>query len=229
MINMLSAELATSFQAVAFGIASMLPSILGALIFIILGWIFGVAAGRVVAHLIGALRLDDMLAKAGVSGVVAKAGYQLNTGAFIGWLVKSFFIVIFLMAAFDVLGLTQVNEFLRTVLGYIPQVLVAAVMLLIASIAADILGGLVTGATSAAGSRASHLVGAMVRWAIWVFAVLAALSQLGIAAQYMYTLFAGIVAMLALAGGLAFGLGGKDAAADFIKTVRHEVGGGHKA
>jgi hypothetical protein len=75
----------------------------------------------------------------------------------------------------------------------------------------------------ALGSRVSQLIGAMTRSAIWIFAVIVALAQLGIAPQYMYTIFAGFVAMLALAGGLAFGIGGKDAAAELIENIRAEV------
>ncbi|KKW36443.1 MAG: CmpX protein, partial [Candidatus Giovannonibacteria bacterium GW2011_GWA2_53_7] len=126
MFNTLREPFMASLQTVVSGVELMIPAIIGALVFIILGWIFGAAAGRVVAHLIGVLKLDDLLAKAGVTEVIAKAGYRLNTGAFIGWLVKAFIVVIFLMAAFDVLGLKEVNVFLHTVLAYIPQVVVAA-------------------------------------------------------------------------------------------------------
>jgi small-conductance mechanosensitive channel len=158
-----------------------------------------------------------------VHRALEKVGYRLSAGKFLGALAKLFFIVLMLMPALDIIGLSQVNSFLNEVLSYIPAVVVAAVILFIASVAADILGDMVHGTSRALGSRIAHLLGSTTRVAIWVFAIIMALSELGIAPQYMYTLFAGFVAMVALAGGLAFGLGGKDAAKDLIDEVRDEI------
>jgi small-conductance mechanosensitive channel len=215
-----------SSNSVVGGITGFLPKFAGAVILIALGWLFGSAVGRVIQQLVEISKLDDHLKKSGFDRVLARAGYNLNSGAFLGWLGKLFFIVVFLMAAMQLLGLSQINVFLETVLAYIPQVIVAALMLFIASIAADFFGNLIGGTTKAMGASVAHLLAAVVRWAIWIFAVIIALSQLGIAREFMLTLFTGIVAMLALAGGLAFGLGGKEAAAEFIKDLRHEVKGG---
>ena len=220
---MLQTNLVSSLRGVAGGVAETAPKLLAALIFIVLGWVFGVAVGRVVHQLVTATKADEWLAKAGVDKFLARAGYALNAPAFFAWLAKLFFIVVFLVAAFDILGLTQVNMYLSQVLLYIPQVVVAAVILFVASIASDLLSGIVTGGTKAIGSHVSEMLGTLTRWAIWMFAILTALSQLGIAPQYMYTIFAGFVAMLALAGGLAFGLGGKDAATKLIKDIQTEM------
>ena len=225
---MLQNELAQSIYGVAGGVGAVLPKIVVALIFVFLGWIFGMAVGRVIAQIIDALRIDTWLAKAGVDKFVERAGYRLNAGAFLGWLAKLFFITVFLIVAFNVLGLSEVNGFLIQVLTYIPNVAVAMLVLFIASVAADIVGGVVSGASQAVGSHVAHLLGSITRWAIWIFALMFAFSQLGIAPQFMNILFTGIVAMLALAGGLAFGLGGKDAAADFIREVRNEIKTGKK-
>lgn len=226
MLEMLQTNLVSSLRDVAGGVAETAPKLLAAIVFIILGWIFGVAVGRVVHQLVTAIKADEWLTKAGVDKFLAKAGYKLNAPAFFAWLAKLFFIIVFLIAAFDILGLTQVNVYLSQVLTYIPQVIVAAIILFVASIASDLLSGVVVGSTRAVGSHVSEMLGAMTRWAIWMFAIITALSHLGIAPQYMYTIFAGFVAMLALAGGLAFGLGGKDAAAEFIRETRKEMGSG---
>lgn len=223
MFEMLRTELVQSVVGVVGGVADVLPKLLAALIFVILGWVVGGAVGRVIAELIHSAKIDGFLAKAGVSKFLARGGYELNSGAFIGWLAKLFFIIIFLIAALNILGLNQVNTFLLQVLAYIPQVVVATMILFVASFASDILGGMVSGASKAIGSHVAHLLGSVTRWAIWTFAIIIALSHLGIAPQYMYTLFAGMIAMLALAGGLAFGLGGKDAAADLIRNIREEI------
>lgn len=228
MLQLLQNELAQSILNVTGGVGAVLPNIIAALLFIILGWIFGVAVGRVIAQIIDALRVDVWLAKAGVDKFVERAGYRLNSGAFLGWLAKLFFIIVFLVVALNVLGLSQVNDFLLSVLAYIPNVFVAMLILFIASVAADIIGGVVSGASLAVGAHVGHLLGSITRWAIWIFALMVAFAQLGIAPQFMNILFTGIVAMLALAGGLAFGLGGKDAAADFIREVRSEMREGKK-
>lgn len=223
MFDLLRSEFVQSVVLVSGGVVDFVPKFIAALLFILVGWIFGVAVGRVVEQLISVMKADEWLAKAGVTRFVARLGYTLNAPALFGWLAKAFFIVIFLVAAFDILGLSQVNAFLTQVLTYIPQVIVAAVILFIASIAASLLSGLITGASHAIGSHVAAMLGSFTRWAIWMFAGIMALSELGIAPQYMYTLFAGLVAMLALAGGLAFGLGGKEAAAEVIKNVRSDI------
>jgi hypothetical protein len=223
MFQMIQTELVSSLRDVAGGVVDTVPKLLAALLFVIVGWIFGAAVGRVVHQLVEAVKADEWLAKAGVDKCLEKAGYKLNAASFFGWLAKLFFVIVFLMAAFDILGLTQVNAFLGQVLMYIPQVVVAAVILFVASIASDLLGGMVAGTTKAVGSHVSEMLGTVTRWAIWMFAFIVALSQLGVAPQYMYTIFAGFVAMLALAGGLAFGLGGKEAASDFIRNVQHDM------
>ena len=208
------------------GVGAFVPKLFFAVVLVALGFIFGAAVGRVVTQLVNTLKLDDLLAKAGVSAFFTKAGYPLNSGAFFGWLARLFFVVVFMVAAFDVLELTAVNEFLKTVLLYIPQVVVAALMLFFASIVADFLSNVVSGMSKGVGTHVANLLGTITRTAIWVFAVIVALSHLGIAPQFMQLLFTGFVAMVAIAGGLAFGLGGKDAAADLIKKIREDVRSG---
>ena len=223
MWDMISREFVSSIQSVSGGVMDALPRLIVAIVFIAIGWIFGTAVGKVVQQIVEAVKADEWLRKAGVDTIVRRVGYELNTGRFLGTLSKLFFIIVMLVAAFDILGLNQVNSFLTQVLAYIPEVIVAAIILFVASLASDLLGDMVHGTTRALGSRVAHLLGSVTRVAIWVFAVIMALSQLGIAAQYMFTLFTGFVAMVAIAGGLAFGLGGKDAAADLIKEIRTEI------
>jgi len=158
--------------------------------------------------------------------VLSRAGFNLDSGAFIGGLVRWFVIIIFLIASIDVLGLTQVNVFLReVVLGYLPNVVVAALILIVAAVIADAVYKLVVGSARAANIPSAHFMGGVAKWAIWIFAILAALGQLGIAGAFAQTLFTGLVAMLALAGGLAFGLGGKESASRYLDRLRGDIGG----
>ena len=227
-IQALREGLVMSVQGIATGVGAFVPKLLGATIFIILGFIFGSAVGRVVTHVAQSARVDEWLAKAGVHRFFDRAGYKLDAALVLGWLAKAFFVIVFLVAAFDVLGLTGVNTFLQTVLAYIPRVIIAALMLFFASIAADFVSSLITGMSKAFGAHIANFLGTVARWAIWIFAIIIALSELGIAPQYMYTLFTGIVAMLALAGGLAFGLGGKETATEFIKHIRSDIREGRR-
>ena len=220
--------LTASFQNLWLGFIAFVPNILVAVIIFVLGWLVGSALGRIIAQVVGSLKLDVALKNTGLDAAVERAGFTLDTGAFLGMLVKWFFIVVFLVAALDVLGLSQVNLFLQTVvLGYLPQVIVAVLILLAGAVLAQLARDVVAGAAKAAGVHGAGFTGSVAKWAIWVFAILAALDQLQVASAFVQTLFTGVIVAVALALGLAFGLGGQEAAARYIEKVRSEVGG-HK-
>lgn len=219
-----SQVLTLSFQNLWAGVLAFVPNLVVSVIIFVVGWVVGVVLGSWVSQAIHALRVDRALRSLGVDDIVNRAGFRLDSGAFIGALIRWFVIIVFLVAALDVLGLSQVNVFLRqVVLGYIPNVIVAAFILLIAAVVADPLQKVVTGSAKAADVASAELLGGITRWSIWIFAFFAALNQLGIAGAFFQTLFTGIVAMLALAGGLAFGLGGKEAAARFVEKLRGDI------
>lgn len=216
--------LQASFQSIWTGIANFIPELVLAVIIILIGWAVGGLLRRVVSQIIGAVKIDSALKAAKFDTVLNRAGFKLNSGEFIGGLVEWFVIVVALVAACDILGLTQVNEFLKeVVLLYLPQVIVAALILLVAAVIAETMQKIVTGAAQGAGVSASSFLGAAAKWAIWIFAVLVALGQLGIARPFVETLFMGVVFALAIGFGLAFGLGGQDAAARLIEKIRQEV------
>lgn len=212
-----------SFQNLFYGLVEYLPNLLIAVIIFILGWLIGAGLGRLVAQVVNSLRVDQALRAAGVERVLERAGFSLNSGAFLGMLVKWFFILVFLVAALEVLGLTQVTMFLTAVvLGYLPRVIVAVLILLVAAVIAEAAQRLVAGSARAANLKSANFLGSMARWAIWVFAVLAALDQLGVT-PFVQTLFTGVVVALALAFGLSFGLGGQAAASRFIDRMQSEM------
>lgn len=201
-----------------------IPKFIVALVIFIVGWVIAVALGKLVAQILRAFKVDRALQAIGTEDVLSKGGFKLDTGAFIGALVRWFFIIVFLVAAVDVLGLTQVNAFLRdVVLVYLPNVIVAALILVAAAFIAETMRRIVVGSAKAAGVPSSEFMGGVVKWAIWIFAILAALYQLGIAGVFAQTIFTGFVSMLAIAGGLAFGLGGKSAAERSIERLRKDI------
>lgn len=218
--------LQSSFQTLWIGIMSFVPQLIIAILIVVVGWLVGALVGRAIWQVFKSLKVDDALRKAGLESFLRRGGLNLDSGAFIGGLVKWFIIVVFLIASFDVLGLAQVNFFLQDVVAaYLPRVLAAALVLLAAGIIGDVTGRIVVTAAKTAGAASAHFVGALAKWSIWVFAILVALSQLGIAAAFSQTLFTGIVIAVSLALGLSFGLGGQEAAARFIERLRGEMKG----
>lgn len=215
---------ATAFQDLFIGVVNFVPNLLVSVLIFVIGWIIASVVGRVLAQLIGALKLDNALRGIGLDHTLRRAGMELNSGVFIGQLVRWFVIVVFLIASLQIVGLTQVNEFLRdVVLGYLPNVIVAALILLVAGVVADATQRVVTSSAKAAQVHSAALLGGVARWAIWILALITAMAHLGIAPQFMQILFTGVVAMLALAGGLAFGLGGREAAARYIERLREDI------
>lgn len=213
-----------SLQSLWLGFIQFVPALLVALILFIIGWVIASILGKAVEQLIGALKIDRIFESAGADEMFKRAGMKFSVGGFLGALVRWFIIIVFLVASLDILGLDEVKMFLReVVLGYLPQVIVAALILIVATIVADGASKLIKGSARAANVHSAEFLGTIARYAIWIFALIIALSQLGIAPQFMQILFTGIIAMLALAGGLAFGLGGKDAAARAIEHFKNEA------
>ncbi len=222
-INDYSEVLTASFQDLWAGVIGFLPELVIALVIFIIGWLVGSLFGRAVAQIVRSLKVDNALRSAGFEGAVQRAGYKLDVGRFIGGIIKWFIVVVFLVAALDVLGLSQVNVFLQSVvLSFLPQVFVAVLILLVSAVLAEAVQHAVVGAAKAAHMSSANFLGAVSKWAIWIFAVLAALFQLGVASAFVQTLFTGIVLALSLGVGLSFGLGGQDAAARYIERMRRE-------
>lgn len=206
------------------GVAKFIPKLIVALIIFIIVWWIGAILGRVVAQFIRAIKLDNALKGVGVDATLAKGGFNLDTGAFFGTLVKWFFIIVGLLAAVDVVELQGVRDFLAMVVGkFLPNVIIAALILVVGALIAHAVQRLVTGSAKAADVPSSQLMGGFAKWSIWVLAIIIALGQVGIAGDYMRTLFTGLVAFLVLAGGLSFGLGGRDAAARYIERLRKDI------
>jgi len=228
MISTWSSIFQASLQDIWLGTAAFLPKFIVAIVILVIGWIFGGIVDKVIAQVVRSLKIDNILRSAKVDQLLNKAGFNLDAGKFLGGLVKWFIIVVFLVASLDVLGLTQVNAFLnQVVLLYLPKVIVAALIILVAAVIADFTERIVVGAAKAAEIKSANFAGKISRWAIWVFAILAALFQLGIAAAFVQTLFTGIIVAVSLALGLSFGLGGQDAAAKFIEKVKGDIASHH--
>ncbi len=216
--------LRASFMDIWVGVANFIPSLIAAIVIFLVGWLIAVILGRLVAQVVKAVKLDTALRGAGFDKVVEKGGFTLSSGGFLGALVKWFFIVVSLVAALDILGLKTVTGYLSTVvLNYLPNVIIAALILLVSVVIAQAIQKLVVSSAKAAGISSANVLGEIAKWAIWIFAFMAALSQLEILNSFIQPLFIGIIAALSLALGLSFGLGGRDAAARYIEKVKSEI------
>ena len=226
ILNTWGNVLTRAFQDLWVGIVDFLPNIVVAIIIFFLGWLIGSVLGKAVKQIIKSLKIDSALRSAGLESTISRAGLSLDAGGFIGALVKWFVIIAFLVASLDVLGLDQVNVFLQeVVLLYLPKVIVAVLILLVAVVIGEAMQNVVMSAVKAAHMKSAKFLGTITRWAVWIFAALAALFQLGVAAAFIQTLFTGIIVALALAFGLAFGLGGQDAAAKYLSNLKKDLGG----
>ncbi|HEY4500663.1 MAG TPA: hypothetical protein VJI70_00105 [Candidatus Paceibacterota bacterium] len=224
MVNTWADALNYSFQGLSSGLIAFIPNLVVAIVIFIVGWLIGIGLGRVVKQIIDAIRVDQALRSTGIERVLSRAGYELSAGKFLGFLVEWFFIIVFLMAALDVLHLTTVNLFIKeTVLVYLPQVIISALILLVAAVLADAAQNVVTSSAKAASLRAASLTGKVARYAVWVFAILVVFSQLNIAKTFVDTFFMGVVVAISLAFGLAFGLGGQASAARYLDRLHSEI------
>ena len=199
------------------------PKLIVAVVFFVVGWVLGSLIARAIEQVFDSLKIDNLFRSIGAENFFRRAGVNLNTGHFVGEVVKWLVIIVFLLPSLNLVGLYDVSSFLKdSVLGYLPQVIIAAFVLIIAAIVSEALSKTVLAMAKAVSLRSAHMLAAIAKYAVWVFAIIIALGKLGLG-DYMSILFSGIVAMLALAGALAFGLGAKDEAARFIAKLGSEV------
>lgn len=199
---------------------AFIPNFIGAVLVFIIGWFFAVGVGKLIAGILTKLKFNSFFESESWSNAMEKADMELDVSQFIGAIVKWILIIVVLWLSVDILGFSQFAELMEQIVGYLPNVIVAALIFVVAVMVADFLSKIMIATTERADFVHTGLAGAIVKWAIWFFAIFAILIQLGIAEELLITLFEGLTYMIAIAGGLAFGLGGKDAAADMIDKMK---------
>ena len=206
------------------GVAMFLPKLVAAVVVFLVGWVIAMLLGKVAYHIVRVLHIDHALAKVGFRQAWEKSGFDLDSAKLFYELVKWFFVIVFLMAATNILGLSEVTQFLRTVVYYLPNVIVAAIILLIGILVAKFLENLVKASVKAAGLASGNFLGVLTKWSVFVFSLLVALSQLGVASDIIRIVVVGFVAAVSLAVGLSFGLGGVKHADDMIGHLKKRMG-----
>ncbi|MCL5411877.1 MAG: hypothetical protein M1150_04070 [Patescibacteria group bacterium] len=193
-----------------------IPNLIAAIIIFVVGWFVAIILAGLARRILDAVSFNRAADRAEMDKFLNNAGIKLSPSESIAALVKWFVILVSFVAAINVLGLPAVSSVLNSILLYIPQVIAAILILAIGVIVAGFIAELVRGALASANVTGSNVIAGVSRWAIIIFAILAALNELNIARDIVNILFLGVVATLALGIGLAIGLGGKDLVARML-------------
>jgi len=202
-----------------------IPNLLGAIIVFLIGWIIAVAIGKLIAEILKRAQFNRIFEGGEWKKALQKADIKVDASAFIGAIIKWVLLIVFLIVAIQILGFSQLKDFFNEVLSYLPNVIVAAFMFVVAVIIADILEKVVRAAVEGSKMGYGGVVGMIVKWSIWISAIFAILLQLGIAEALITTIVQGIVALIVIAGGIAFGLGGKDVAGEILQDIKNKLKG----
>lgn len=200
-------------------IATFIPKFIAGLVILLLGIIIASILKRIVVEIFKALKVEMWLKKYGVP----EAKDEFSWTSIISEIVRWFVIIVFLIPTADVWGLPQIVTVLNEFLVYLPNVFVAAIIALVGFVFARLAHDVVLASTKGLSPETSHGIASVTRWAINTFVLLAVLNQLGVASDLIRILFTGFVAMLAIAGGIAFGLGGQGTAKDVVEDLRKRL------
>jgi len=202
---------------------AFVPNLIGAIIILVVGWVLGLVVALLIDRLFRIVGLQTLFEKAKVEDLIKKADTDKDTTAVLASVAKWIIYLVAFISAATTLQLSAIADFLDQILNYIPEVVAAAGIVLIGMVLANFLANVIRGSVQAAGLESANTLSLVVRYSIVIFALLAALAQLGVATNFINTLFIGVVAFLAIAGGLSFGLGGQGAAQDWIDKIRKEL------
>jgi hypothetical protein len=210
--------LIASFRDAFSMILGAIPRILAFIVIVAIGWFVSSLLAKAVVGLLRAIRFDELMRRSGLADFMSKMGTGIDSVGIVAGIVKWIVRVVVLLVAFDTLGLPAVSDVMRQLLLWLPNLVVAIFVLFIGGIAARALGNIVRGATAEGGFSNPETLANIARTAVWSFAVVVAINQLGIATNLINTLFTGFVGALAIALGLAFGLGGRDLASRTLEN-----------
>lgn len=204
-------------------VLGFLPEFIAALVVLIIGILIAKAISRLVRQVVRAVKVDKYIKKINVIAKIEESGTIVDFSSILAWLVKWFLYIVLLIAVSEILQLGQFTAFLSDIALYLPNVIIAVLILVVGLVLGEFIDGLIVSILKSTKAKLGALVGAVAKWSIFVFAVLAALIQLGVATTLIQTLFTAIVVTIALSAGLAFGLGGRDSAKEFIERMRKDI------
>jgi len=200
-------------------ITSFIPKFFAGIIIFLVGVIIASLLKAVIIEIFKALNVEAFLKRYGVPE--GKEDYSWTN--ILAEIVRWFVIILFLIPTAEVWGLPQITIVLDKFLTYMPNVLVAAIIALVGFVFARLAYDITLASLGGLSSETAMTIASVSRWAVIVFVVLAILNQLGVASDMVRILFTGLVAMIAIAGGIAFGLGGKEVAKDILEDLKKKL------
>jgi len=224
MINQIANSTSDAFLTVWEGVVGLVPAFLAALIIFIIGWFFSIGIGKLVTEILRKLKFNNIFKNTGWQNAFKKADIEVDPSQFIGVITKWILVIVFLMISSDIIGWGTFTDLLGNIVFWIPNLIVAIVILVVAIVGADILEKIVGATVSKMGVASAHFLGTITKWVIYAIAILAILSQLQIAPIVVNSIIVGLTAMFALAFGLSFGLGGIDHAKQTLTELENKIG-----
>ncbi|MDD4875441.1 MAG: hypothetical protein PHI77_03580 [Candidatus Pacebacteria bacterium] len=205
------------------GFILFIPNFLVALIIFIIGWLVSLGVGKLVAEILARVGFNKLFDREEWREAMRKAEVTVNAANFVGAIVKWILVIVSLSIAVTILGFSEFNAFLNRVMFWLPNLIVATAIFVVGVVVADMIEKIIKVWVEKMGINYSGFIGGIAKWAIYIFSGMAILVQLGIAETLINTLLTGFVATLSLAFGLAFGLGGKEAAARVIQQAKDKL------
>jgi mechanosensitive ion channel-like protein len=204
-------------------IIGYLPNLIAALVILIIGILIAKAIAKLVQKIIEAIKVDGLIRKINIVQKIEESGTRVILSHILAWLVKWFLYIVLLVAIAEILNLGKLADFINDIALYLPNVIIAVLILVVGLVLGDFVDTLIVKLLKSTKAKLAPLVGAIAKWSIFIFSILAALIQLGVAVALIQTLFTAIVVTLALSAGLAFGLGGRDAAKEMIAKMQRDI------
>lgn len=212
-----------TFQNLWQGFLNFIPSLVGALVVFIVGWFIANGVGKLIDRILVKLKWNLIFENRGWKEALEKAEIKVEPTKFIGAIIKWILIIVFLLAAVEILGFTQFAGFLKDILLYLGNVFIAVLIFVVTLVIVDIVDKLVKVALERISIGYTQVVSLIVRWSIWIFAGLVILDQLKIGRPFMEYLFMGIIGIIVITFGIAFGLGGKDLAKEILENLKNRI------
>lgn len=202
-----------------------IPALIGALLILLIGWIVARIVKAIILRVLQAIRFDQVMAATGIDGLLRRGGIHMDIAGIFASLIYWFVFLVFVLAAANALGVAAVTAIVTSIVLFLPNLLVALIILIIGALVARFAGNLVTSSVESAGVKGAGLIGAVVRYAILAFVGILVLNQIGVGTAIVTTLFGAVIGGLTLALAIAFGLGGRDTAKDIVDSAYTSLSG----
>lgn len=206
-------------KAMFIKIWSYIPSLAGAIVILVVGWLIAKLIEAIVVRILKAIRLDMGSDKAGISNVLAQGEIKITLSELIGAVIYWIVILVVIATALNALNLSIAADLVSKLVGYVPNILGAIFILVLGSFLANFVATIVRTSAGNAGMGKAKLLSQLTEVVIVIFAVIAAIEQLGIASALIILSVNVILISVGLAIAIAFGLGCKDIAGKFMQEV----------